>query len=214
MYQGIKHAKVIVAGAGQSIKLYKSQILSLKERQGFKVIGINNMTSLCYPDYHLWTNKKRYLQFGSCINPKKSVIMFGGKMPKKIIRRHCKGKYLVVKYTDSERYSKVILNEDHIKGRFRTAGCLAIAVATLMEAQDIIVVGMDGFTYYNQMQLKTEEGSQHCYGAGYTDDASWKDCVRKDSLVSDALDDLSKVSSFRIATPSKFVRHYDPDIFN
>lgn len=213
MYQGIKHDKIAVVGSGYTIKQYAPQLRQYISDYGYKVIGINFMTSLCCPDYHLWTNKKQYSNLGQCIDTKKSVLMFSYRMPRKLIRKHCSSDYKKVIYSDSDEYKdRMVLSEQHIKGRFRTAGCLAISIAYLMEANDIIVAGMDGFTLHNQKLLNTKQKNQHCYGSGYTDDATWKQCIIKDNLVSKSLDQMSKIIQFKIITPTVFNKHYDASI--
>ena len=164
------------------------------------------MTSLCVPDYHFWTNKRQYAKLGMCIRPEKSKILLGIGIPKHAIRKHLSGKYMSVAYTDDDAYrGKMVLDEKHVKGRFRTAGCLAICIAHLMDAKSIFVAGMDGFTSHG-------ENSQHCYGKGHTDDASWKGCLKKDAIVAKSLNELSKHVDFKIITPTKFDKHYDASV--
>lgn len=200
----------MIVGSGWSIEQYKDDILNLIQQMGFKTIGINCMTSLCVPDYHLWTNRKQFSRLGGCICPTKSVLLLGCNIPQKVISQHHKGKYISVKYSDGDKYkTRPVFDSYHIKGRFRTAGCLGIVLAYLMEAKNILIVGMDGFTLYDKKSLLNSNNNQHCYGRGYTDDADWQTCILKDKIVSDSLDDLAKLIPFKIITPTKFIRHFD-----
>lgn len=199
----------MVIGSGRSIQDYKDQILDLIQRYNPTTIGVNNMTSLCYPNYHLWTNKRQYSKLGSCINPKKSKMLFGSGMRRDIIRKHHKGKFEYVKYTD-KRGAKLVLEKGKIRGYFRTAGVLAIGLSYTMGAKRIDVVGMDGYTLYSKENLKRGRQSQHCYGKGKTDDASWKDSLAKDEAVYDSLRQINAYGlEFRIITPTKFEDYYD-----
>lgn len=206
-YMGISHSSIMVVGAGSSTKTYKNEIIQCIADNGCKTLGVNCMTSLCPPDYHLWTNRKQYSDLGQCIQPS-SVLLLSKSFPKNLIRTHWNKSFIPVKYSDSD---KIVLNENNICGNFRTAGVLAIAIAGLMDAKIIFVCGMDGFTLYGKKSLKSKN-SQHCYGKGYTDDASWKKCKIKDKRVEDGLLLLSKFVHFKIITPTKFVRHYNPSI--
>lgn len=208
MYQGIKHNSVIVVGAGYSIKEHRSAILKFIKDHHCVVIGVNAMTGLCIPDYHLWTNKKQYTNRGSCIDPKKSIMMFGSGMPQSVIRKHLTtGKYMSVNYVDNTDLWS--MSEKCICGNFRTAGILAIAIAGLMEPKEFFVVGMDGYTFRSKKSIDKKLTSQHCYGKGKTDDATWEECLQKDDLMYTGLDKLSEFFKFRIITPTKFDRHYD-----
>jgi len=209
VYKGVKHDKIMIVGSGPSLNTWQDQILKFIKKEQCTLIGVNKMTSLCHPDYHLWTNKQRYRDLGGCINPKKSTMMFGHGIPKKLIRKHFKGDYISVVYSNDKRYSeRPRLKEKHLRGGFRTAGVLAIAIAYLMEGKQIWVVGMDGYTLQPKSRLIRHKRSQHCYGSGFTDDASWEKCLEKDRVVSQELDCLSKFVAFEILTPTKFKKHY------
>jgi len=171
-------------------------------------IGINYMTEFCVPDYHLWTNKQRYRDFGMHINSQ-STLMFGSRMPKKLIKKHFKGDYISVDY-DGSAGDPVRYEGGRIYGNFRTAGCLAIVIAHLFGASDIYVVGMDGYTLHPRQELESQSSNHHCYGKGYTDDATWQQCLEKDRLVYENLNEIDAFGAkFKIITPTKFEKFYD-----
>ena len=136
-------------------------------------------------------------------------MIFGSGIPKKLIRKHHDGKYIVVDYEDKQGV-KLDYRDKKIYGCFRTAGVLAIMVAHVMGASKISIVGMDGYTLKSKKDLDKGSGSQHCYGKGFTDDSSWKECVEKDDIVKKALKDLSNYGvKFSILTPTVFADYYD-----
>lgn len=213
MYQGLRHDNILIIGAGFSIKSHRDALLAFIQSQECATIGINKMTSLCFPTYHLWTNKQRYSEQGGCINSSKSRLMLSYKLPAKLIRRHHKGGYIKVTYSDKDEYlNQLSIKEAHIKGRFRTAGVLAIAIAHLMEAKNIWICGMDGYTLHNKAELISGQHTQHCYGQGYTDDADWKGGLQKDDRVEQTLNELSRQVKFKIITPTKFNLYYDSSV--
>ena len=208
----------LIIGAGGTLREYSKRIKGFIQRERPVTIGINKMTEFHVPDYHLWTNKQRYRDFGSCISAK-SRMMFGGGMPEKLIRKHFKGDYIVVDYAHSLReaclQSKIKYKEGKIYGRFRTAGSLAIMIALLFGAKDIYVVGMDGFTLHSRKDVEGNNRNQHCYGKGFTDDASWEECIEKDHLVYENLRAIDAYGAkFRIITPTKFQEFYDSSVLN
>ena len=206
----------LIVGAGGTLKEYEKAIKKFMNERNPVTIGINYMTEFCIPDYHFWTNKQRWRDFGSCID-KSSKMMFGCGIPKKLIKKHFKGKYIVIDYVDSlskaSKITTINYEDGKIYGHFRTAGCLAIVIAHLFGASDIYIVGMDGFTLHSREELESQSKNHHCYGKGYTDDATWEQCVEKDRLVYENLSEIEEFGiNFKILTPTKFEKYYAPDI--
>lgn len=199
---------MLVIGAGGTLREYEEPIKDFISDSRPVTIGINYMTEFCIPDYHLWTNKQRYRDFGGCIN-KQSKMMFGCGMPKKLIKKHFKGDYISVDY-DGTVGNSIRYEEGKIYGDFRTAGCLAIVIAHLFGASNIYVVGMDGYTLHPREELENQTRNHHCYGKGYTDNAAWEQCVGKDRLVYNNLNAIDDYGvKFKILTPTKFESFYD-----
>jgi len=193
----------LIIGAGATVKEYHKKLSKFIEADHPVTIGINNMTHLFVPDYHLWTNRQRWGVFGDCVK-KKSKLLFGSSIKTDAIRKHHKGSFVRIDYID-RRNVKIRFDGEKIYGFFRTAGNLAIMLAHLMGAKEIYIVGMDGFTLHGRKELKKAKKSHHCYGKGYTDDADWEECVRKDELVDKSLHLISEYGiKFKIITPTKF----------
>ena len=90
----------LIIGSGGSIREHETKIKNKYLTNGdYVTIGINKMTGICIPDYHLWTNKQRYRDLGQCISSK-SKFLFGKGLPKDLIRKHYKGTYTVVDFID------------------------------------------------------------------------------------------------------------------
>jgi len=209
----IKEKHIIISGSGSSVKLYKDEILNYIDVTDAEIFGINYMTHLCVPDYHFWTNKQRYRDLGDCVNVE-STLLFGCGMPEKLIRKHYDGDYFVVDYVDENGYD-FDYKDRTIYGCFRTAGTLSIMVVFLLGAKKISIVGMDGYTLYSREELNKGKKSHHCYGKGYTDDASWEKCRKKDKKVYHALRGLYNYGiRFNILTPTKFIDFYNPEILS
>ena len=209
--ENIKDKHVVIVGAGASVSNYKNDILKHISQNNALTIGINFMTSLCIPDYHLWTNKKRYISQHSCIN-KKSKLLFGSGISDSLIKKYWHGDYIRVNYISKE--SKPISYIDGvIYGYYRTAGVLAVMLAHIKKARKIDIVGMDGYTFYSKKSLKNKKESHHCYGKGYTDYANWDKCLLKDKQVDDNLHKLKQYGvEFSIITPTKFIDFYGQTI--
>ncbi len=196
----------VIIGAGSTLLDFRDKITRLVSDDNVFNIGINNMTSVVVPTYHLWTNSGRLRQYAGCIHPK-STVLFGSQLKKKLIKSCYKGNYFTVNYTDKAG-TKISYKKGCIRGHYRTAGCLSIMVAHLMGARKIYIAGMDGYTFLSSSALKSGK-SQHLYGTGFTDNNNWKICQKKDDTVYKILMNLKKFGiSFSIITPTVFSEFY------
>lgn len=203
---------VMIVGAGATILQYKNEVVKYIQQNKIVIIGINKMTSVMIPDYHLWTNEQRYRAQHDCIDPK-SNLLFGSGMPISLIRKFWNGDFEKINYVHDSKYEKTTYKNGVIYGNLRTAGLLAIMIAHTRGASKIDIIGMDGFTLHSKSDLDKKVQNHHCYGKGYTDDAGWLKCVKKDFLVNKGLYAIKKYGvSFSILTPTKFKDFYDPGV--
>ena len=201
---------VVIIGAGGTLSLYKDKLNKFIIANNVKTIGINNMVGICSPDYHLWTNTKRYIDFGSCISPK-SIPIFSHKFSCQFIRRQWDGDFIRVFYSDVKG-RKISIGKKYIDGYFRTAGCLAIMIAYIWGAKNIYIAGMDGYTYIGKEDWVV---GQHFYGSGMTDSSDWDMEKDKDDIVYRILKNIDSFGvKFKIITPTVFVDFYDKSLLS
>jgi len=202
----------MVIGAGRSLVDYGDRILAYIKIKKPTTIGVNKMVSLCYPDFHLWTNAGQYKSMGDCVDGEKSRLLFNYDMSRKLIRMHHNGGYEKIKYVD-KKGTDLVLNKKRIKGHFRTSGVLAIAIAHCRGAKTIEIVGMDGYTFRDKDDVFRKKTGQHCWGKGHTDVHTWDEGVGKDQDVYDSLREIHKFGvKFRILTPTVFEDFYDGSV--
>jgi len=175
-------------------------------------IGINKMTQFIIPDFHLWTNKERFYNLGSCIHPL-SKVLCGIGLPDQLIKLHYQGDYVQVNYErKAHPNSKMSCINGRIYGFYRTAGCLAIMIAHLLGASSIHVIGFDGYTRYKPEEYDHGK-NQHCYGSGHTDDYSWQNSIKKDNEIYKCLLQLRDYGiDIRIITDTIYTDIYDHKI--
>lgn len=189
---------IVIIGAGSTLLDYKSKLYEFIRTNKAITIGINNMTSIFIPNYHLWIDKNRFLKFGDTIN-NSSIPIFNYKWSDTFIRTHWNGKYKRVYYTDDQ--NKLSLTGKFINGNFRTAGSLAIMMAYKWNKNNkIFIAGMDGYTY--------NSNKVHCYGIGFTDRRN--EAQNKDDIVQKTLDSIHSFGvNFKIITPTVFKDYYE-----
>ena len=200
--------EILIVGAGGMLRENYSAVGEWVCENHPTIIGVNKMTDFFIPDYHLWTNEQRYQEQRNCIRPESEMIFGKGLMQK---MPYYVGDYIEVDY-GSHPGNKYAFKGGKLYGHYRTAGVLAIAVANVLNlgSRHIYVVGMDGFTLYDEKELKDGKGNHHCYGKGYTDDATYEECKFKDDLVLDGLRKLSTFGiNFSIITPTVFNEFYE-----
>lgn len=214
--EGMEKKHVLIVGAGPSIKKHRDKILSFIDNNKIITLGVNYMTSLCIPDYHLWIDKLQYCELGSCINKKSKLIFSWKEEYDKFIPKHWDGDYTIVRRFDKGTPGqKVKYKNGIIYGWFDRGGLLAIMLAHINKASKISIVGMDGHTYYSREDIESGKEGMHCYGKGHTDRHSWEECKNIDWDVKKKLKRLKeKGFKFSILTPTKYKDHYDPTILN
>ena len=176
----------LIVGAGSTVKHYIKSIKRFIADNNCVTIGINNITKQIVPDYHLWTNTKRFMAFHHCIKPESKVVI---------------GSTLHDRLNVKKYVREYDIFPDDIK-KYRNAGCLAIKFADSF-ADTIYIAGMDGYTL-------CYKGDQHCYGKGCTDSADHKYEQSKDGEIYHCLQEID--IDFTIITPTVYERFYDKAI--
>lgn len=200
---------MMVIGAGGSLRDHKERICDFIIKNSVSTIGVNKMTDVVIPKYHLWTNAGRFREFHSCIHDS-SIVIFGSQMKPSLIQKFYPKRHIVVDYRDKKGIP-ISCKKGVIRGHFRTAGCLSILMCHQMRAKKIYVVGMDGYTLHSQSEVESNKEHQHVYGAGFTDGTDWKMCKQKDDMVCQSLWELKKFGvEFSIITPTVFEDFYSP----
>jgi hypothetical protein len=205
-----KGEKAVIICAGASVRAYQHKIQEFIDREGAFTIGINNITSLFTPDYHLWTNTKRFRDFGKHIM-KDSKLLLGKGIHIKTIREIIGNrKYFLINFTDMKEGVPIDYKNGKIFGFYRTAGNLAIMVAHLMGASHVDIVGVDGHTFYNYDDIKNGKQPHHCYDEKY-EPFSYEVCVKKDRITNMVLKNLREYGiHIRILTPTVHQEFFNP----
>jgi len=195
----------MVVGAGATLRDYGDAVVGMAHK--YATFGINNMTHILTPDYHIWTNAKRFDTFSDSIK-KESLLVIG------VQEHHVRQKAIALQY-DAEvlQYKDqgglpYSYDSEGIYGHFRTCGCLSIYLAYIIGCSPIHVVGMDGYTL-------NYCGNQHCYGSGHTDSNDARYEGRKDDEILEVLNKLKAHGvNFKIITPTVYEAHYDGSVLD
>jgi len=175
-------------------------------------MGANNITGFIYPDYHAFTNRKRFTNYAYTIDFGKSKVLLGVYLPEWIIDKHYGRPYERIMYVnDHERAFDI--RDGIIMTSCRTVSVLLIGVALVMGGERIFAAGLDGYG------LLSSKGEEVHYYPGETDhgpDATRKDAylMHIESMTSRFLNEISHymtrrgLEPLRIVTPTAYEGHY------
>ena len=199
----------LIIAAGSTVKKYREEIWNFIKNEGPFTIGVNNITDFFIPNYHLWTNTKRFRTFGKNIHKRSNILLSAGIHLKTVREVIGNRSYTVVNFTDMKEGVPIDYKKGKIFGFYRTAGNLAIMVAHLMGAKEINIVGMDGHTLHDYEDVKTGKKSHHCYAENY-EPYPKEICIKKDEITNKVLSSLRNYGiDFRIITPTIYGEFYD-----
>lgn len=212
--ENVEHGRnMIIVCCGYSITEYKDKIRDFIKEKDAVAIGMNKMTNLVIPKYHLWTNKKRWKHYGH-IMKLESIGLIGGGLDFDKIRKNTKSECIRVSHTD-DKGIELGYKDNHIDGYFRSTGNLSIMLCDIMGAKNIYLVGLDGLTLHPKKDYESLERKHHCddYGNGYTAEHTWENCKEVDRNILYSLNMLKDYGiKFKVLTPTKFKDYYDPNI--
>ena len=143
-YQNRHKGRVfLVLGNGPTLKDYQSQIKKFIRKYNPVVLGANFLGGLFVPDYHAFSNKRRFANYIDTVNPG-SKLLLGKYISADMVKEYTAKDYEVIEYLDTLNHDFDIVN-GVIQCNCRTVSVLLMAVAVVMGAENLFCVGMDGY---------------------------------------------------------------------
>ncbi len=143
-YEG-RHAgrAFLVLGNGPTLRTYKPQIDAFIAQYDPVVLGANHLAGLFVPDYHAFSNKRRFTSYVDEVFPS-SALMVGQHIPEELVREYTQREFETVWYEDSA-VADFGIERGVIACNCRTVSVLLMGVAAVMGAKTVFAVGMDGY---------------------------------------------------------------------
>jgi 4-hydroxy 2-oxovalerate aldolase len=135
---------LLVLGNGPSLARHREALLDLAARRNAIVLGANNITPFTHPDYHAFTNRKRFVEYAGTVDPEHSRVLVGAYLPTELVERHVAGDVERIMYVN-DHDARFDVVDGVIQASCRTVSVLLIGVAAVMGASEILVAGLDGF---------------------------------------------------------------------
>lgn len=133
----------LIFANGPSLKKYRQEIEEFIKRYNPVVMGANYMSGLACPDYHAFSNKKRFVSYFDQIN-KNSKILLSCSFEEDFVREYVKRDFEWIVHLN-RTLSHFDICDDIITSDCRTISILLIGASIVMGAKRIFIVGMDGY---------------------------------------------------------------------
>jgi len=197
-----KNRDFLILANGPTLKKYSDKIKKFIDKYNPVVMGPNFLDELFIPDYHAFSNKRRFLQYVDTVD-EKSELLIGNSIDKSVIQEEINRDYETMQYINSSSNDFNIVN-GIITSNCRTVSTLLIAIAIVMGAKRIFVAGMDGYLNY--------DSSYHFYKEEEADNNEI--IMNKHNKMYDYLKQINlylkknNKHEFHIITPTDFEKFY------
>ncbi len=147
----------LILANGASLPAYRSRIRKFIKKFKPVVIGVNFLDDLFVPDYHGFSNKKRFTQYVGKVSPR-SKLLISSSFEASFIQEYTARGYETLLHVDCPD-SHLDIIDGVITTNGRTVGLLMVAAAIAMGAGRIFIAGMDGY----RPPLKDKTSALHFY---------------------------------------------------
>jgi hypothetical protein len=205
----------LVLGNGPSLSSHGDALKNLIAAEEALVLGANHITPFVHPDYHAFTNRKRFIRYAETIDGERSRVLLSPYLPLDLVTAHYSGPYEELAYV-ADNDAAFDVEDGVIQASCRTVSVLLIGVAAVMGARRILVAGVDGFAdalaggtaaeqplYHAQTDVLKQEAVQYSELDVYT--RRFLAEIR-DWLVAHGRE------PFAIVTPTAYADHHRPEL--
>jgi 4-hydroxy 2-oxovalerate aldolase len=201
----------LILATGPSLKKSHKELKQFINKYDPITIGTNYLEGLFEPDYHMFSNKRRFVNYVDAVNPQ-SKLLVSSSFEEEFIEEYTSRPFEVVYHLfNKERFE---IDRGVLRGDFRTVALLGIATAICMGAKRIFIAGMDGYQIDHQVQ---DKDAIHFYQE--PEEAEQKAVLREKHIFNENM--LTKITEFlktdtsrdpeiRIITPTSYTRFYSP----
>lgn len=134
----------LVLGTGPSLRQHGDALHALIEDERPVVLGGNHITPFVTPDYHAFTNRKRFIQYAHTIDRHRSRVILSPYIPEDVVRSHYNGPYEELAFVNDSD-APFGIRDGIVLSSCRGVAVLLVAVAAVMGAERILVAGIDGY---------------------------------------------------------------------
>lgn len=133
----------LILANGPSLKEHKKEIDGFIKKYNPVVMGANYLGELFQPDYHAFSNKKRFINYIDQVS-ESSNLLLSSSFDEGFIRDYTGKSYERIVHLNRVS-NNFEIKENIITSNCRTVSILLIGVAIIMGAKRIFIAGMDGY---------------------------------------------------------------------
>lgn len=151
----------LILANGPSLKAHKREIDNFRKKLNPVVLGANFLDDLYIPDYHAFSNRKRFMDYVQTVH-ENSGLLLSSTFPTEFIHEYTDRPFEVLVHSPELRDFDI--QNGVILSNCRTVSVLLIATAIVMGAERIFIAGMDGYKgssdysthFYNEKKEATD----------------------------------------------------------
>jgi len=143
----------LVLANGPTLKEEKEQIEKFIEKYNPVVIGTNYLGELFVPNYHAFSNKKRFMNYIDSVDVG-SNILISNTFSDEFIKNYTDRKYEFIQHLP-QLSNDFNISNGVVMTNCRTISILSVVVAIVMGAERIFIAGMDGYKQVDSFMKKS-----------------------------------------------------------
>lgn len=137
----------LILATGPSLKNAQKDLQKFISQHDPVVIGTNYLEGLFTPAYHMFSNKRRFVNYVDHVSPE-SKILLSSSFEDDFIEEYTNRAFEVIYHVFNK--DGFGIEDGVLEGDFRTVALLGIATAIAMGAKRIFIAGMDGYKIQHQ----------------------------------------------------------------
>ncbi len=192
----------LIIANGPSLNEYEEKIRAFIEKTNPVIIGSNFLGKKFTPNYHVFNDFERFKQYVSTVNPQ-SQILVGSYLAEHLKKLNLSINFNTIKYISSQNFR---IENGIIYSSPSTVVILMISLAIAMGANNIYVVGMDGYKI-QKTHFYDEKGIARLD----TTSTLQKKMEQDLKLIHNYLT-TNNQQSFKIITPTSFNEYYNGEL--
>jgi 4-hydroxy 2-oxovalerate aldolase len=205
----------LILGTGPSLIEYGDRIKAFAKKKKLIVIGCNYITEFMTPDYHLFVNRYRFIQFASTINPEHSIPLLNINFSDELIHKKYTGAYELIMAKNMQTPEENTIDQEGVIYYCGTSATLMVQVAYVMGARNLYIAGVDGYNvkggeiHYTNIAYKKKLSKEEL-DAKYK---HWFLSIQGESF--DAISLWAKINHrlpFIFLTPTNYEKYYDQEL--
>lgn len=143
-----KERDFLILANGPSLKEYREKIDFFIAKHDPVILGANYLGGLFLPHYHVFNNKRRFVDYIDSVNPG-SKLMVGQYISDEMVNEYTNREYDKIYYVDTLD-DNFDIKDGVISVNCRTVAVLLLGIAIVMGARRVFSAGMDGYLQDNR----------------------------------------------------------------